>query len=282
MRVRCLTLAGLATLGLSVAPVSAELRSLDQDRWYAALGGYWVFDSSTKVSLADADLPLVSARVDLTKDLDVDKTYAGPRLDGYWRFRPKHRAEFTYYSVNRSGDNIIERTITIDDPDGSQVVFDTGNAVATSFDIDLYRASYLYSFYRSPQVELALGAGVYALDLDLLLEGEATVDGTSTGFVSESAKGLAPLPVISFRLDYSPADKWTIRGAADQFFINTDDFSGAFNDFRILVEHQTFKHVGFGIGYDRLQLDVEIDGTDFLGELENYWAGVLAYATVRY
>jgi hypothetical protein len=271
----------LILLGCSAA-VAGELRPLSQDRWYAALGGYWVFDSSTQVALGDPDLPLISARVDLTKDLAVDSTYAGVRLDGYWRFRPQHRAEFALYEVDRSGGNVISEEIRFEDRDGDEIVFNAGAQIATVFDVQVTRATYLYSFYRSDQVELGLGIGLYALDLLLALEGEAEVNGITTGFTRVDADVLAPLPVGSFRIDYSPAPRWTLRAAIDQFFISTGDLKGAFNDFRLMAEYQASRRVAVGLGYDRLQLDVEIDDEDVLGEAEAFWAGALVYLAYRY
>ena len=90
------------------------------------------------------------------------------------------------------------------------------------------------------------------------------------------------MPVVSFRMDYSPADRWTVRAGIDQFFINQDNYSGAFNDFMLAVEHQTFKYVSFGLGYDRLQLALEVDDADYLGKVRSFWTGVMAYAAFRY
>jgi hypothetical protein len=260
----------------------ADLRPLERDTWYAALGGYWVFDSSTQVTLGDPDVPLVSASLDLTRDLAVDRAYAGLRFDGYWRFSPRHRVELSAYQVNRSGNNVISEDISFEDQNGDLIEFNAGAQVGTAFDIDVLRASYLYSFYRSDRVELGFGAGLYGLDLSLALEGEADVNGVSTGFRRFEAAGLAPLPVFSFRLDYSPADRWTVRGAVDQFFISTGDFKGSFNDFKLVAEHQTFRSVALGFGFNRFQLSLEIEDTDYLGDAQAYWQGAVLYAAYRY
>jgi hypothetical protein len=73
-----------------------------------------------------------------------------------------------------------------------------------------------------------------------------------------------------------------LRAAIDQFFISTGDLKGAFNDFRLMAEYQASRRVAVGLGYDRLQLDVEIDDEDVLGEAEAFWAGALVYLAYRY
>jgi hypothetical protein len=68
----------------------------------------------------------------------------------------------------------------------------------------------------------------------------------------------------------------------DFFYLNTGNFEGGLTDLRSTLEHHTFKNVGFGFGINRfdLNLSLEDEDSEFLGDLQNTWSGFLAYVTV--
>jgi len=92
----------------------------------------------------------------------------------------------------------------------------------------------------------------------------------------------APLPVIGFRMDYRTTPKLDVIVANDFFFLNQGDYSGSMNDFRLLLEHRTFKHLGFGVGFDHFALDADASGDKWDGSVSTDWNGALIYLTLKY
>ncbi|MFK7937228.1 MAG: hypothetical protein AB8G22_27180 [Saprospiraceae bacterium] len=69
------------------------------------------------------------------------------------------------------------------------------------YEFNTYRASYRYRLVQRPKFTLDLGASILARDARIALtQGELTAEDTDLGFV----------PLISFKLQYSPSDKLSL------------------------------------------------------------------------
>lgn len=242
--------------------------------WHrASLNLGWFFAATNSgVSIGAGGAGLT---VDVEEALDLDTTTNAGRIDGFWRFteNKRHRVDFTWFALRRDGRTTLGQDIEIGD-----TVFPAGSEVKSSFDFDIYKAGYSYSFLHDDRIDLAGSAGLYIAPISF----DITASGFFTG--EESADVTAPLPVIGLRMDIALAPKWFLRTAVEAFYLEIDDYKGSIIDFRGAVEYDAFKNVGFGLGFDILSVNVEADGgstkildLDFNGEVDFDYAGIQAY-----
>ena len=103
----------------------------------------------------------------------------------------------------------------------------------------------------------------------------------------ESESFTAPLPVLGLRMDIALTPRWFIRTGAQVFCLEYDNLTGSVMEFRAAVEYNPWKHVGIGLGFDALSVNVEADwedwpGIDFKGKFDFNYIGIQLYLRVFY
>jgi hypothetical protein len=125
--------------------------------------------------------------------------------------------------------------------------------------------SYAYRIVRRQDWGLALSAGLHVTrlraSLDTLVFDNANVPVLETEIASVSA----PLPVFGVGGARRLGEKWALVARGQWFFLEVDDVKGSISHAAVFLEHSTFKHVGFGFGYD--WFEVNLDSTD------QFWQG---------
>ena len=81
--------------------------------------------------------------------------------------------------------------------------------------------------------------------------------------------------MVGGRLDYRVGKKLEVRSTFEWFFINYSDYEGVLADIQAMLNHRTFKHVGFGVGLNIQTANVEYTTDDFLWELDESLVGGL-------
>lgn len=223
----------------------------------------------------------VGMSVDVEEALDLDSSTLAFRADALWRFTQnrRHRLDFTWFSIHRDGDKVIGQDITIEDPDGNPVVIEAGTQVEGRFDLDIYELAYSYSFFQDERVDLAAGLGLYIMPMEFGLSAAGLVDR------SGSQDFTAPLPVVGLRMDFALTPQWFIRSGTQVFYAEYESFKGTVLNFHAAVEYNPWMHVGFGLGFDTLNIHMEADdkdvpSIDLRGEVDLNYTGVQLYARV--
>lgn len=243
----------------------------DDDRFSLSVGAYFVTRTNGTLRLdRSAGVASVGTTIDWERDLGGETSMTVPRIDGYWRFAPKHRVDFGWYRVERGGTVTTQRDIEF-----GNVSYPAGTvALQSRLDSEIVKALYTYSFYRAPQIEAALSVGLHVTKLEASMK--------TPGGLAEATSVTAPLPVFGVRLDYSFAPKWWVRSKYELFFLdNVDKYQGGFSDFTLTLEHQTFQHVGFGFGLNRSSLDIEVEGGNNQGAFRSVLNGLMLYVVAR-
>lgn len=219
--------------------------------------------------------------VDVEEALDLDSSFTAFRADALWRFTQnrRHRLDFTWFSVHREGNKQIGQDITIEDSDGNPVVIEAGTEVEGHFDLDIYELAYSYSFFQDERVDLAASLGLYVMPMDFGLSAAGLVDR------SGSQDFTAPLPVVGLRMDFALTPQWFIRSGAQVFYAEYESFKGGVLNLHTAVEYNPWTHVGFGLGFDTLNIHLEADdedvpSIDLRGEVDFNYTGVQLYARV--
>lgn len=240
-----------------------EANTLPWKTWEFTLGGYLTtHDTSLRV---DSNTLGLGTKIDLEDDLGFDKTLETIRFDADWRFLPRHRANFSVYQYSRDATRTLSRTIQYDDQ-----VFAINTTVASEFDMAVYKASYAYSVIQNAEFDLGLSAGLHMMDM------KSKITATALG-ASESSELLAPLPVLGIRGTYAITPAVFLKANLDVFTISIDDTRGRFTDALVAFEYDAFDHYGFGIGYNRVYMNIKADGDKFTGAVGAGYGAVMFY-----
>lgn len=183
----------------------------------------------------------------------------------------RHQVDFSYSAYHRDGHATLSEDITIND-----MPFPVGARIESEFNFDIIRGTYSYAILQDERMRIALGLGVYAVPLKYGLHVEGrSVNGADTTL---------PLPAVALRAEFQLIPKLYLYSSVDAMYLKIDDFKGSLLDVNIGVEYRPWKHVGFGLGYNSMSVDVKAEsdssnypGADFVGDVGVRFSGLLLY-----
>ena len=245
---------------LSMAPSAAQ--EIERPKFNFRVGAYFA-SADTQIRL-DATDGSVGTDIDFEDDLDLDDDEVMLLLGFDWRFAQRHRLELEYFQLDRGGFQTLRGNIDFGDE-----TFPFETEVSSFFNTNILRVGYTYSFLLDETKELAVGVGFHVTDLAMGISDEEDS--------SEFSDVTAPLPVLGLSGGWEFAPKWSVYGRLQIFRLEVGDYDGSIDHLSIRLEHQTFRHVGFGLGYDFFELDIDIDDSDWRGFANYQFKGPTVY-----
>ncbi|MDX1383767.1 MAG: hypothetical protein R3190_09005 [Thermoanaerobaculia bacterium] len=271
-------IAAAATI-LAIPAGAAE----EDNRWFVRLDSFLPMNQETRVRY---DTPLQGVGIDfrLEDEPGLDDNYSQFRLAIGRRIGAKQRHEIELSYLETSRDNTTTTTVnlqlgSVDIPLDAQL--DTS---ADTTDLEL---NYKYYFLLTDTGELGVVAGIHILDFESIFAATISPQGGPIALpVRVRADVSAPIPVVGLKGDWNFASKWHLNGSLKAFDASIDDIDikGSFVELQVAVEHYTFKHVGFGIGFFADRLDAEETAEDqfFLGEWDQDRDGGFVFVRGRF
>ena len=266
---KVVTMSALTTITNNVMAEESKASAVAfPDKYMVRLGAYIVDGSDTQFSVS-SDIGGLGTVIDYSRDLGGDSRDTIPRIDAYYRFNPRHRIDFTSFSIDRKG----SRTLAVDPPITIGGVDYSGGTINSEIKYTLYKLGYAYSFYHSSKVELSITAGLNFTDYDLQFS-DTTGANTSTAGVT------APLPMIGLRMGYAITPKWSVNYVAESFFIDINDkLRGALINYELNTEYKLFKHFAIGAGFARIGSSLEVNDNDWKGSVSDSYRGYTIFGT---
>lgn len=237
--------------------------------------GTFLAASSSNVRLGT---PGLGVSIDVEEALGLDPTNTVFRADGIWRFTDnrRHRAELSWFAFRRTGTKTLGQEIII-----NGVTYPVGTTVNTGFDLDIFKAAYSYSFFHDDRMDIGASLGLFIMPVSFEI--------TASGLLNHhaSASFTAPLPVVGIRADFALTPKWFLKSNVDVFYLEYESFKGSIFDTKLALEYNAFKHVGFGLGVENFNLNVEAEGNDYpkidlLGRFQFRYIGAMLYAKIYF
>ena len=99
--------------------------------------------------------------MDLETDLGLDSSDSVFRVDGYFRFNERHRADFSVFDLSRKNSKQIERDIQWGD-----TLYSIDTVVKSDNGLSIYKAAYTYSFLNGEDGYLGATFGVVCRRLE--------------------------------------------------------------------------------------------------------------------
>lgn len=194
--------------------------------------------------------------VDLENDLGLQSRLSNFRLEGMWRFKPRHSLVFAYTSWRRSADRNIERSF-----DWQGNTYTTGTKINALNNAQFIKLGYEYSLKRTETTEMGVSFAIDALWNKMSAEGEASFTGpggmVSTGVRKAEQSFVAPAPVFGFNIVQMVSPKVPIRGSAEWLKVNVSGTNASVLDLRGSADYLFNANWGAGAGYSYVRYKVE-------------------------
>ena len=272
--------AGLAYGLAAWASAGADDRYDDHplaERFKLRIGGFLIDRFDTTARFDSTQFP-IGTLIDLEENFNLESSETVVRIDGFYRFNRRHRLDWTYYRSRRSGTAIAEQDYIIgdpDDPDGGFTIPKDAR-VRTQWDFDLLKVGYAWSFLNKRRYEMFIGAGLNIRNLDIEIEYQATL-ATFSDRDRIDGEGLIPLPTAVIGGRWNLTQKWQSIFRYELFILEFGNYRGSQQDFQLLFEHSTFKHVGFGLGINTVDTNIRAQDEKIRGEFDSRILGLLGY-----
>ena len=190
-----------------------------------------------------------------------------------WRFGEKWSFLGQYFKSTYGKTKVLNEDIEWED-----IVFGAGSSVTFSGGFQLTRFFVGRQFATDLRHNLGVGGGIHWLDIGSAIEGTAIVNGAPMT-ERRSARIEGPLPNIGAWYKYSITPRWAFRSRLDLFSASIDRYDGYLINAGAGVNYQAWEHIGFGLSYNYFELDVDVDKTEWRGDIETIYRGLFVSVT---
>ncbi len=274
---RSLSLAVLLPACLAAFPVMAAF----DETYKLNVGGLVTnFETSLRINSRDES---IDEEINLEDRLGFDSQVRLGFIRGFWRMAERHRLSLLYTPVRRTSELTSQNDVVI----GGNTI-KAGAYIGTSVRTHIFDFEYVYSFYKRPQTELGVTAGLYWMNsvVELNAAGEVIFEGETTPEFRTDYQAdqrlIAPLPLIGLIGAYEFNDKWRVKAAARFFDVTISDIEGYIFSASLSTEYYFTRHIGLGASLASFDLSVKHNGVVFINTLAYEYAGLQAYMTFRY
>jgi len=264
-----------ATVGSPLLPGSSEEKDwlVDEEtgeryspniyRKFGISGGVAAYDKFTTSMSVSGDV--AGAMVDFEDLLGIDESTTIARFDGHYSFNRRHRVDFSYYDIRRNGTRSIDEDIEFGD-----VVIPAGS-VDSFFNTQIFKLAYRYNFVADTRTVIGASFGAHVMGIDAGISNDSFA-------VEETFRVAAPLPLIGMHGSYALSDTWSLNASIEFLQFDIDAYRGFISDSRLTIEHDTFEHFGWGLGFNGFKIDGNIEGDgDLEADLEYGYQGLMLY-----
>jgi hypothetical protein len=214
--------------------------------------------------------------------LNLDSSLTVLRLGALYRPGKSRRNQIdvSWGAYHRDGNAVLDREIEIGDE-----TLPVGADVETVFNFDIIRGTYSYAILQDSRMRIAIGLGMYVVPVSFSLDSETAGGRTSV----EGADTTLPLPVLALRSEFLLVKKLYLNANVDAMYLEISDFKGSILDATVGLEYRPWKHVGFGVAFNALSVNVEgqtddsdYPGATFVGDIGVRYTGFMLYGKLLF
>lgn len=185
----------------------------------------------------------------------------------------RHAVGFGYFAINRRSTKVLDSALTI-----GQIIYPIGTEIKSRYDLTIFRVRYDYSFYQDDRISIGVSGGLFIMPVKFTIQANGQQD-HNTWFT-------VPLPLLGLRTDFKISNKFYLKQSVEILYLSFDFFTGSVLDLNIALEHNTFKHFGFGIGVNSNRINITLKNQDsaikFFGDIRVDYTGVLLFAKYHF
>ncbi|MCP4471150.1 MAG: DUF481 domain-containing protein [Gammaproteobacteria bacterium] len=268
--------AAVVTLAISCLLPSASVLAADiaddvafPEKFMLRLSYYNIDRADTRISVFSNEG--LGAAYSFANDLGGDDSATVPRIDMYYRFNERHRIEFTTFTLNRDGSQVLKLEVDLGDE-----TFSIGETLNSKIEYDLYGLGYSYSFFHSDRVELGISVGLNVTQYDFKFT-------TKDGSQRSEGDATAPLPMFGLSMGYAITPNWSLHYVTEAFLIEVDDaYRGSFVNSEVNFQYRFLDNYHVGAGFTHVSTDLEADSRDWKGGITDSHRGYLLFAGFQF
>jgi len=196
-----------------------------------------------------------SEDVDFENDLGLKSRLQNVRLDGFWRFMPRHRIDFGYTRWRRAGEKTIEFPI-----DWQDRHYDAGATLGVVNNADFIKLAYAYSFIRNDRTDFAGSFGFDTIWNKTSIEGTGTLTGngqTVSGTYKTDTDFVAPAPLLGVNVTHLFTPTWMGRASVEFFTVTFNNSRFNVSDLRASADYLFGQSWSVGLGYNTVRYKVK-------------------------
>jgi hypothetical protein len=204
--------------------------------------------------------------LDLEEDLGLESSMSVARIAGYYWLTPRQRLDAGYFDLSRSATNPTQEEIRFGDR-----TFEIDTVIETENDLRILKADYTFAVLARERGYLGITGGLYVAEMTMTLSAPRLGSSESEGLT-------APLPVVGLRGDYAITDRFTLRGAAQWFALETDDVDGTLRDICVGADYGLGDRMAIGLAYNLVAMGIAAqEEHGFRGSVDWGYDGLLLY-----
>ncbi len=198
------------------------------------------------------------------ESLDASDSQSTGLLNFRWRYTKNWSFQGNYWNTNTESEHNLTESFEFNGRE-----FLITSSLGSEIDTSITRLFWGRSFFRRPSTDWGVGLGLHVLDIEVILKGDIL----GMPDHNETASASVPLPNLGIWYMYSWSPKWVVTTRLDWFDVTIEEFSGSLYDLSAGVNYQMSDHFGIGLAVNAFRLDVQVDSTDWSGELVNEQIG---------
>ena len=262
---------------ITVLPVQAEF----DETYKLEMGGSIVsFDSKIRINSRDDS---IDKEIDFEDTLGFDSEVQIGFVNGTWRMGNRHRLSLLYMPIRRTSEVTTKNDFVVNDN-----IIKAGAYVGASFKTQVFDIEYIYSYYKRPNMELGVSAGIYWMNSlsELNAAGNVILEGSDTEEFRSDYKAnqrlVAPLPLLGLSASYEINPQWLVHANARYFDITLSDIEGRIVSFALKTEYFFTNHLALGASLTSFDVNVKHSGVVFFNTLQYQYGGLQAYLVLKY
>ena len=204
---------------------------------------------------------------------NADETTA---LELAWRFGERWSFLGQYFKSTYGRTKTLDEDIEWDD-----IVFNAGSSATLAGGFQLTRFYFGRELDTQPEHNFGIGGGIHWLDIGTAIEGTVIVNGQPFS-ERRSARVEGPLPNIGVWYKYSITPRWAFRSRLDLSSASIDRYDGYMINGGVGLNFRAWEHIGFGLSYNYFELDVDIEKSDWRGNIETIYKGGFVSVTAYF
>lgn len=258
------------------SPVKAEF-----DEIYRLDIGATIVDFDSKVGINSRD-DSINKEIDF-EDIGFDSQVQLATVKGTWRMADRHRLSLLYSQINRATEVTTKNDIVVD---GN--IIRAGAYVSASVKTHVFDIEYLYSYYKRPNLELGVSAGIYWMNslTELSAGGEVRIEGENQdefrNDVAANQRLIAPLPLLGLSASYEINPQWIAHAYARYLDVTINDIEGRILSLTLKTEYFFTDHLALGGAITSFDVNVKQNGVVFINTLGYQYSGLQAYLVLKY
>ena len=260
-----------------ITPLQADF----DERYRLTIGGS-VTDFDSKLSINSRD-GSVDKEIDFEDVLGFESTVRLGWVRGSWRMADRHRLALLYMPIKRTS-----QLTTLRDIDVAGNIIKSGASVVTEVKTHTFDIEYIYSFYKKPDLEVGITAGIYWMNslAEISAAGEIIIEGSEQVEIRTDYQAnqrlVAPLPLIGVKAAYAINQQWHARASARYLDLTIGDFEGRILNLNLSTEYYFNNHLGLGAALTSFDVSVQQNGVVFINALTYQYNAVQAYLVLKY